>query len=89
MSKEGLAKDLVCLLEEGLSPQLEQKAKLQEQIERFFIDGAARIDLIGKVMDLDNAIGGQSFNVRNLEETSNALQNLGEPGGKHRCLIVQ
>ena len=48
MNKEGLAEDLVCMLDERSLPR--NKARLQELIERFFIAGAARIDLIAKVM---------------------------------------
>ncbi len=80
MNKEGLAADLVCMLEERSLPR--NKAKFQEQIERFFIAGAARIDLIAKVIDLDNQIGGHNFDIPNLEETSNAIESLGETGGK-------
>ena len=87
MNKEGLAKDLVCMMEETLKST--EKASLKEQIERFFIDGAQRIDLIAKVIDLDNAIGGQNFDILNLEETSNAIQSLSEIGGKHCRYIVQ
>ncbi|KAL9982961.1 hypothetical protein ACROYT_G005076 [Oculina patagonica] len=78
MNKEGLAADLVCMLEERSLPR--NKAKFQEQIERFFIAGAARIDLIAKVIDLDNQIGGHNFDIPNLEETSNAIESLGETG---------
>ena len=82
---EGLAADLVCMLDERSLPR--DSAKLQEQIKRFFIAGASRIDLIGKVMDLDNDIGGHNFDIRNLEETSNAIKSFGESGGKHYCFI--
>jgi len=77
-NKEGLAADLVCLLKERSLPR--NRAKFQEQIERFFIAGAARIDLIAKVIDLDNAIGGYNFDIPNLEETSNTLQSLSQTG---------
>jgi len=83
-NKEGLAADLVCLLEERSLPR--NRAKFQEQIERFFIAGAARIDLIAKVIDLDNAIGGYNFDIPNLEETSNILQSLSQTGGKNYYL---
>ena len=86
MNKEGLAADLVCMLGERLLPR--DSAKLQEQIERFFIAGASRIDLISKVIDLDNDIGGHNFDIRNLEETSNAIKSLAESGGKHHCFIL-
>ena len=85
MNKEGLAADLVCMLGERSLPR--DSAKFQEQIERFFIAGASRIDLIAKVIDLDNDIGSHNFDIRNLGETSNAIKSLGETGGKHYCLI--
>lgn len=78
MNKEGLAADLVCLLDESSKPR--NSAKFQEQIERFFIAGAARIDLIAKVMDLDNEIGGHNFDIPNLEETANEIESLGNSG---------
>ncbi|KAJ7376174.1 hypothetical protein OS493_036288 [Desmophyllum pertusum] len=74
MNKEALAADLVCLLEERLLPR--HKAKFEEQVERFFIAGAARIDLIAKIIDLDNAIGGYNFDIPNLEETANEIELL-------------
>ena len=80
MNKEGLAADLVCLLEERSLPT--NKAKFQEQIERFFIAGAARIDLIAKVIDLDNDIGGYNFDIPNLEETANEIESLSNSAGK-------
>ncbi|KAJ7328563.1 hypothetical protein OS493_024480 [Desmophyllum pertusum] len=56
------------VMKERLLPR--HKAKFEEQVERFFIAGAARIDLIAKVIDLDNAIGGYNFDIPNLEEDS-------------------
>ena len=56
MNKEELAVDLVCLLDERSKPR--NSAKFHEQVERFFIAGPARIDLIAKVMDLNNEIYG-------------------------------
>ena len=79
MNKEGLTADLVCLLE-GRLPE-HKTAKLKQQIERFFIAGAARIDLIAKVIDLDNDIGGHNFNIPNLEETANKLESLSNSEG--------
>ncbi|KAL9982801.1 hypothetical protein ACROYT_G004906 [Oculina patagonica] len=74
MNKEGLAADLVCMLEERSLPH--NKAELEAQIERFFIAGSARIDLIAKVIDLDNDIGGFNFDIRNLNDTANDIQKL-------------
>ena len=81
MNKEGLSADLVCLLQ-GRLPET-KTAKFTEQIERFFIAGSARIDLIAKVVDLDNHIGGLNFNIPNLEDTENALQSLSNIEGKN------
>ncbi len=80
MNKAGLAADLVCMLEERSLPR--NKAKLEAQIERFFIAGSARIDLIAKVIDLDNDIGGYNFNIRNLNETANDIEKLFDSDGK-------
>lgn len=85
MNKGGLATDLVCMLDERSLPRY--KAKFEGEIAGFFIAGAARIDLIAKVIDLDNSIGGYNFDILNLEETSNAIGSLSESGGKHYCLI--
>lgn len=85
MNKEGLAADLVCMVEERSLPR--NVAKFQEQIERFFIAGAARIDLIAKVIDIDNQIGGYNFDIPNLQETANELQSLKNIGGKAHFLI--
>ena len=77
------------MLDERSLPR--HKAKFEAEIGGFFIAGAARIDLIAKVIDLDNYIGGNNFDILNLEETSNAIGSLSESGGKHHCacLIVQ
>lgn len=80
MNKEGLAADLACMMEEKLRPS--EVAKFKELIENFYISGAARIDLIAKVIDLDNDIGGYNFDIKNLEETSNELESLRNSGGK-------
>ena len=85
MNKEGLAADLVCMVEERSLPR--NVAKFQEHIERFFIAGAARIDLIAKVIDLDNQIGGYNFDIPNLQETANELQSLENIGGEAHFLI--
>ena len=81
MNKEGLAADLTCMMEEKLRPS--EVANFKELIERFFISGAARIDLIAKVIDLDNAIGGYNFDIQNLEETVNELESLRNIGGEN------
>ena len=54
INKEEFAADLVCLLEEGTPRNV---AQLKAEIESYFVLGAARIDMIAKVMELDNSIG--------------------------------
>ena len=81
MNKERLVTDLVCLLDERSKPR--NRARFQEQMERFFIAGAARINLIAKVMDLDNEIGGHKFDISNLEETANETES--NSSGKDLC----
>lgn len=80
MKKEGLAADLVCMLDERGLPR--DTAPLEELIANFFIAGAARIDLIAKIIDIDNDIGTFNYDVTNLEETANALESLGNSPGK-------
>ena len=87
MNKEALTTDLVCMIEERSLPR--NLAKFREQIERFFMAGGARIDLIAKVIDLDNAIGGYNFDISNLEQTSNKIESLRNSGGKHRWLSTR
>lgn len=87
MNKEGLTADLVCMIEERSLPR--NVAKFKEQIESFFIAGAARIDLIAKVIDLDNEIGGYNFDILNLEETQNQMESLGKTSeGKTLTMIT-
>ena len=74
-----MARDLVCLLEIQSRPQ--DVAELTKLMENFFISGAARIDLIAKVLDLDNDMGGLNFDIPLLEEMEDALTSLSEPTG--------
>ncbi|KAJ7390268.1 hypothetical protein OS493_026143 [Desmophyllum pertusum] len=74
MNKEALAADLVCMLDERSLPR--DKAQLEQQIANFFIVGATRIDLIAKIVDLDNDIGGFNFDIDNLEKTANEIESL-------------
>ena len=61
----------------------EDVAGFKRHLESFFIAGAARIDLIGKVMDLDNEIGGYNFDIPLLKETEKAIRDVGRAGGKN------
>ena len=81
MNRAGLAADLVCMFEGRLSAT--KKAKIQEQIKRFFIAGAERINLIARVMDLDVDIAGYDYDISNLQQTSNELESLSNIGGKN------
>ncbi len=80
MKQEGLAAGLVCMLEERALPR--DKAPLEELIANFFIAGSARIDLIAKIIDIDNDIGTFNFDINNLEDTANAMESLGNSPGK-------
>ena len=80
MNKEQFAAELVCLLDVASRPQ--DVAGLKALIESFFIEGAARIDLIGKVMDLDNDIGGYLFDIPLLQKTEDAIANAGQGQGQ-------
>ena len=80
MNKEGLAADLVCMLDERGLPR--DTAPLKKLIESFFIAGGARIDLIAKIIDIDNDIGTFNFDINNLEETANAMESLSNSPSK-------
>lgn len=85
LNKETLAEELVCLLDVAALPQ--DVAGFKRLIESFFIAGAARMDLIGEVMDLDNEIGGYNFDIPLLEETEKTIRDIGRPGGKESFLL--
>ena len=69
------------MLEERLQPH--QTAEFKEQIERFFINGATRMDLIAKIMDLDNDIGTYNFDIKNLRETAKQIKTIGKSKRKY------
>ncbi|XP_078344954.1 uncharacterized protein LOC144630471 [Oculina patagonica] len=77
MNKEKLATELECMLDDASKPS--ESGEFQQVIESFFTAGAARIDLIGKIMDLDNDIGGYNFDIPLLEETQQAIADIGTP----------
>ena len=79
MNKEQFAAGLVCLLEEATRPR--DVAGLKAGIESYFVLGAARIDMIAKVMDLDNTIGSHNVDIPLLEQTEKAIAELSEPAG--------
>ena len=79
MNKENLKADLVCMLDERLLPR--HKAQFEAAVESFFSAAAARIDLIAKVIDLDNEMGGFNFDIPLLENTETAIESLGNSPG--------
>ena len=80
MNKVELRKELLCLMEVASLPT--GPAALEAEIESFFVSGAARIDLIGKCMDLDNEMGGYLFDVPLLSDTENAIKEVGKSDGE-------
>ena len=85
MNKVELRKELLCLMEVASLPT--GPAALDAEIESFFVSGAARIDLIGKCMDLDNEMGGYFFDVPLLSDTENAIKEVGESDGEKRRTV--
>ena len=77
---------MVCLLEEASRPR--DVVIFEQMMESFFTVGASRIDLIGKVMDLDNEIGGYNFDIPLLEDTEEAITQLGRAEGKYRHVLT-
>lgn len=85
-NSQGFAADMVCLLEEATRPR--DVALFKQMMESFFTVGASRIDLIGKVMDLDNEIGGYNFDIPLLENTEATITKVGQAGGKRRYILT-
>lgn len=74
MNKETFAKELVCLV------AVSNTRNLELEIEKYFIAGTARIDLLAKVMDLDNDIGGLKFDITILNDAENAIKTASTSG---------
>ena len=87
ISKEKLAADLDCLLGEASRPR--DVAALKAEIESYFIVGGARIDMIGKVMELDNNIGTYNFDIPLLEKTEKGIIAAGKSKGILRIDLHQ
>ena len=86
MNKETFAAELVCLLDVA---SLQSKvAVIKAEIESFFIAGSARIDLIAKVMDLDNDIGGYDFDIPVLIDTEKAITDIGKSPGIYMRIVL-
>ena len=73
INKEKFASELVCLLDDNSLPQ--DVAVFKQLLESFFIAGAARIDLIAEIMNLDNDIGGYNFDIPLLDQTEQAIKS--------------
>ena len=74
-----MAADLVCLLEEASRPR--DVAPLKAEIESYFIVGGARIDMIGKVVELDNNIGTYNFDIPLLKKTEKGITEAAKSQG--------
>ena len=85
MNKEELTKELVCLLDEESQP--DDVAEFKQLVESFFIAGAARIDLIAEIMNLDNDIGGYNFDIPLLAQTEEAIKDATTIKGDWACKL--
>lgn len=85
MNKEELTKELVCLLDEESQP--DDVAEFKQLVESFFIAGAARIDLIAEIMNLDNDIGGYNFDIPLLAQTEEAIKDATTTKGNWACKL--
>lgn len=79
MNKEKFTAELVCLLDVASRPQ--DMADFKQEIESFFTVGGTRIDLIGKVMELDNNLGTYKFDIKLLGDTQKAIDEIGKSKG--------
>ena len=79
MNKETIAEDLVCLLDVASRPQ--DVAGLKAKIASFFIVASVRIDLIAKIMDLDNDIGTHNFDIPLLDKTQREIKSIAQSPG--------
>ena len=61
-------------------------AEFKSEIEKFFIDGGTRIDLIAQVMELDNNIGTYNYDIVNLRETEKQIKAVNKAKGKNSLL---
>ena len=72
------------MLDVDLPPQV--TAEFKSEIEKFFINGGTRIDLIAQVMELDNNIGTYNYDIANLKETQKQIQAVNKAKGKNSVL---
>ena len=88
MNKEALTSQLVCMLDVNSLPESSLVAEFKQHIESFFLTGEQRIELIAKVMDLDNEIGGLNFDIQLFQQTRESITNNQEPQGTCTFLEV-
>ena len=72
MNKETLTQELVCLLD--VASRQADVAEFKQLMESFFIAGAARINLIAEILNLDNDIRGYNFDIPLLAQTAQAIK---------------
>ena len=70
MKKEKLSAELVCLFGSSMEKDV---GEIQADLESFFAVGAARIDLIAILLELDNQIGGDMYDIKVVEDTKKAI----------------
>ena len=86
MNKEKFTEELVCLLD--VASLQTDVAEFKQHVESFFIAGAARIELIAEIMDLDNDIGGYNFDIPLLSQTETAIKDVTKTKGKTFQLVA-
>ena len=85
MKKETLSAELVCLIENSREVDV---AEFQAKLDTFFTLGAARIDLIAIIMELDNQIGGDMYDVKVVKDTKDAILNASKSPGTGRNILL-
>lgn len=74
MNKEQFVVDFVCFLEEVIF--LWDVVRLKVEIELYFVLGVVCIDMIVKVMDFDNVIGGYNFDILFFDQIEKVIVEL-------------
>lgn len=87
MNKEALTTQLVCMLDVTSLLESTLVAEFKQHFESFFLTGEQRIELIAKVMDLDNEIGGLNFDIKLFQQTRESITNNEETQGTCTFLV--
>ena len=85
MNKEKLSAELVCLFKASRD---KDEAAIQADIESFFAVGAARIDLIARILELDNQIGGDMYDIKVVEDTKKEITDASRSPGTGRYIFM-